>query len=429
MNDVKWNHQGLIGLKFENARYNDPKGNRLSLIVSKTSKIWRWQARVNGVPRTLTLGKFPATGLAEARAKAGEIQANHDSGIDVYVKYGAGVAPDVAPVVHDQQRAGMTCQEAWNRYIGGLKAGTNVHGKAANKPRTIIEKEGMWARLWSTEIGSLTIGEVTEENLYDVIQRLRDKSQMGAANSTTRYIKAFFRWAKLEKRVTGLKSNPAEDLPVSQLQARDRYLTENEIRYLWTALAGKDQIWMDAYRLALLTGQRKNEIFGALRSEVDVSARHITISADRMKHNRAHVVPLSQQAWEIVERRLKATTSNYLFAAADGENHLTGFSKRQATIKAAVAKLGAADGIEVPHWSFHDLRRTASTMMNGLRDESGNRLIAKDHIERVLSHIIRGVEGTYDRNDYYAEKRRALTLWADQLDKIVKVVDRNKSSY
>ena len=59
-------------------------------------------------------------------------------------------------------------------------------------------------------------------------------------------------------------------------------------------------------------------------------------------------------------------------------------------------------------------------MMNGLSDEGGNRLIAKDHIERVLSHIIRGVEGTYDRNDYYAEKRRALMLWADHLDEIAK---------
>jgi integrase len=153
---------------------------------------------------------------------------------------------------------------------------------------------------------------------------------------------------------------------------------------------------------------------------VDIGARHITISADRMKHNRAHVVPLTQQAWEIVERRLKATTSRYLFAAGDGDNHLTGFSKRQAAIKAAVVKLAAADGIEVAHWSFHDLRRSVSTHMNGLRDEGGNRLIAKDHIERVLSHIIRGVEGTYDRNDYYAEKRRALMLWANRLDTIAK---------
>ncbi|MBR2269173.1 integrase family protein [Sphingobium sp.] len=284
--ELKWNHQALVALKFESARYIDPKGNRLSLVVSKSSKIWRWQARVNGVPRTLTLGKFPAVGLADARAKAGAIQADHDAGIDVHVKYGAGVAaPDASPEV-EMKRAGMTCQEAWDRYISGLKSGTNVHGKARNKPRTIIEKEGMWKRLWADEIGGTLMNEVTEEALYDVIQGLRDDGYMGAANSTTRYIKAFFRWGKLEKRATGLRANPAEDLPVSQLRTRDRYLTENEIRYLLTALEAEDQIWTDAYRLALLTGQRKNEIFGALRSEVEVDARHITISADRMKHNR-----------------------------------------------------------------------------------------------------------------------------------------------
>ncbi|KAK0366153.1 hypothetical protein LTR94_003775 [Friedmanniomyces endolithicus] len=422
--ELKWNHQALIALKFESARYIDPKGNRLSLVVSKSSKIWRWQARVNGVPRTLTLGKFPAVGLADARAKAGVIQADHDAGIDVHVKYGGGLAAtDAAPAV-EAKRAGMTCQQAWDRYIGGLKEGTNVHGKARNKPRTIVEKEGMWKRLWADEIGDTMMNEVTEEVLYDVIQGLRDARHMGAANSTTRYIKAFFKWAKLEKRATGLMINVAEDLPVSKLEARDRYLSVTEIRYLWCALEREEEIWADGYRLALLTGQRKLEIIGALRSEVDVAARHITISADRMKQNRAHVVPLSDQAWEIVDRRLKATTSKYLFPVDHGKTHLTCFSKRQAAIKAAVAKLAAADGVEVAHWSFHDLRRTASTMMNGLRDKRGNRLVAKDHIERVLSHVLGGVEGTYDRNDYYAEKRRALILWADHLDTVINQSER-----
>ena len=177
--ELKWNHQALVALKFESARYIDPKGNRLSLVVSKSSKIWRWQARVNGVPRTLTLGKFPAVGLADARAKAGAIQADHDAGVDVHVKYGAGVAaPDASPEV-EMKRAGMTCQQAWDRYIGGLKAGTNVHGKARNKPRTIIEKEGMWKRQWADEIGDTMMNEVTEEVLYDVIQGLRDDGHMG----------------------------------------------------------------------------------------------------------------------------------------------------------------------------------------------------------------------------------------------------------
>jgi hypothetical protein len=38
----------------------------------------------------------------------------------------------------------------------------------------------------------------------------------------------------------------------------------------------------------------------------------------------------------------------------------------------------------------------------------------------VLNHKQQGVAGTYDRYDYFDEKKEALQLWADRLKEIIK---------
>ena len=64
----------------------------------------------------------------------------------------------------------------------------------------------------------------------------------------------------------------------------------------------------------------------------------------------------------------------------------------------------------LPNWTLHDLRRTAKTLMvrAGVRP---------DISERVLGHVIAGVEGTYDRHSYAEEKR-------DALEKLAAIVNR-----
>jgi len=75
----------------------------------------------------------------------------------------------------------------------------------------------------------------------------------------------------------------------------------------------------------------------------------------------------------------------------------------------------AKKGTEIaplPNWTLHDLRRTAKTLMvrAGVRP---------DISERVLGHVIAGVEGTYDRHSYADEKRDALEKLAAMIDRIL----------
>lgn len=412
---IVWNHQSLLNSPA--GRHQDPKGNRLILRVSAVkNRVWVWQARVGGVPRQITIGDFPAIGLADARKKAGEISADHALGVDVYVKHGAGAK--TAPVVKSSV---MTCQEAWDVWIAVLIGGTKAHGSKKNKDSTIYEKQRVWKNTFCEHIGDWPITQVTEEDLLDRIEPFRDDGKFGAANTATRFIKAFFKWAKTNKRATGLKINPAEDFVAAQSGKRTRYLDKDEIRLLWIALEKEGPIWRDGYRLALLSGQRRDEIFEAERSEVNEGDRCLDIRAERMKNNREHRVPLGDMGWAIIQERIKASNSVYLFPSfrdGDIERPVSGFSKAQKRIRDAVAELGKGEGRTVPHWTLHDLRRTFSSHVNGIKDAGENRLVAKDHIERAMSHLIGGVEGTYDRNDYFAEKRRVYRVWEEEVTRI-----------
>ena len=78
-------------------------------------------------------------------------------------------------------------------------------------------------------------------------------------------------------------------------------------------------------------------------------------------------------------------------------------------------KAQAKEGAKVepkPNWALHDLRRTAKTLMvrAGVRP---------DISERVLGHVIAGVEGTYDRHSYAEEKRDALEKLAAMIERIL----------
>ena len=72
----------------------------------------------------------------------------------------------------------------------------------------------------------------------------------------------------------------------------------------------------------------------------------------------------------------------------------------------------------IPNWALHDLRRTAKTLMvrAGVRP---------DISERVLGHVITGVEGTYDRHSYADEKRDALEKLAEMIDRILNPIPSN----
>jgi integrase len=220
------------------------------------------------------------------------------------------------------------------------------------------------------------------------------------ANRTRASLSRFFNWVMGQ----GLAdSNPALlTNKVDEGGARDRVLSEKEIKALWIALPEGD--FGDILRLLLLTGSREAEIAELQWDEIDFERGVIELPPERTKNHRRHLFPMSDMVRDILQARPQQKDRTLVFG--NGEGGFSGWSK---------AKNRLDDAIKIPPWRIHDLRRTAATHMAELG-------VQPHIIEACLNHVSghrAGVAGIYNRADYKAEKAMALTMWADYVAAII----------
>lgn len=200
-----------------------------------------------------------------------------------------------------------------------------------------------------------------------------------------------------------IEHNPIANLkspPVSR--ARDRVLTDNELIRTWEAA---DLSWFPfgpITRLLILTGQRRNEVAGMALDEIDGDVW--TIPGNRTKNGKEHQVDLHPLVIEILDDLL---LMNDLLFTTTGQTPPSGFSKAKARLDGALPDL--------PHWRFHDLRRTCASGMARLG-------ILPNVIERVLNHQSgsnAGLVSVYQRHQYRDERREAIMKWGDHVSKLI----------
>ncbi|MGK2911268.1 MAG: tyrosine-type recombinase/integrase [Sphingobium sp.] len=429
MQSFVWNHKSIGAIKApaKDERHKVPGAPNLVLKIARSGvKSWVWQGRVKGEPHTQTIGTFSDMGLADARERALEIRGMVDAGATRADLTGKTAAEEPSPEV--AAPVGVTCQQAWDLYLAYLAKEKKPDGSPKNKAKTIYEKGNFWRLYLQTEIGEQALSSVTHDQLDDIVETIRETGKNATADTLIAYLSAFFRWCTRgsARRKTKLEVSPAASLVKSGGVSRTRYLSDDEIRLLWKALDQEDDVWADGYRLALLTGQRKMEIFGLMLHEIVPEKKLIDLPGERTKNGLPHIVPLGDMAWSIIERRMKKT-NRLMFASLDAESEgsVSGFSRVQQRIRKSVEKLAqeAQPGATVAEWRLHDLRRTFSSLVNGILGDDEQPLVAAGHVEAVLNHISggdrSGVAGTYNRHQYLAEKRRALRVWEDRLKVIL----------
>lgn len=181
--------------------------------------------------------------------------------------------------------------------------------------------------------------------------------------------------------------------------ARTRILADDEICAIWTAYE-QGHTYGDLLKLALLTGQRQDKVASMRWDDISIDGAWHVPNGGREK-GAGGVLVLPAVALDIIQARPRFASSSYVFAGHD--LYIKGFAKLKRALDAKVP---------IPHWQFHDLRRTARSLMScaGVRP---------DVAERVLGHAIRGVEGTYDRHSYREEKAHALNALAGLIETIL----------
>ena len=176
----------------------------------------------------------------------------------------------------------------------------------------------------------------------------------------------------------------------SRENARDRILSDDELRSLWD----EQGAYADILRLAVLTGQRREKVASIKWEDIDGSTW--TIPTESREKGNAGELILPPMALEIINRQPRL--NGFVFAGRDG-GHFKAWKQR--------------DRIERNGWTVHDLRRSARSLMS----RAG---VRPDIAERVLGHAIKGVEGVYDRHSYVTEKADALRKLAGLLETILR---------
>jgi len=129
--------------------------------------------------------------------------------------------------------------------------------------------------------------------------------------------------------------------------------------------------------------------------EIDLERRLWSLPSQRTKASRAHEIPLSELAVEVITSQPRR-----------GPNVFTINGIRPMTVHQIKARLDRETGIK--DWRLHDLRRT---MRSGLAELGVSYEIA----ERVIGHAMPQLERTYNVFAYREEKRAALERWAHHL--------------
>ena len=142
------------------------------------------------------------------------------------------------------------------------------------------------------------------------------------------------------------------------------------------------------------------------------------LPADRTKNKRPHMVPISGAVRDALDAIERIDGPAGLYHTTNGRTPLSGFNKGRAYLADRMVEIASDEAempVEIPHWTFHDLRRTAATTMARLG-------IPVRVTEAVLNHVSGtggGIVGVYQRHDYADEKRRALESWAQFLSNAI----------
>ena len=347
-----------------------------------------------GRERRMTLGDFPTLTLTAARDIARGRKGDVIKGADPLAAKAA-------------ERTAVTLKQAVSRYVEERVP----EQKARTQAETRRALETHWATLHPLPLATITRGQVATG-----LSELTKASGPVAANRARAQLSALYRWAIAEGLV---EVNPVVGTNKREEKARERVLTADELRSIWSACAFDDHGRI--VRLLMLTGQRREEVAAMAWSELSLDRAVWSLPAARTKNGRPHDVPLSDPAVAILEGIDREPGRDLLFGEGDGP--FSGWSRCKARLDGRITLANAkAAGRKAPTdqdrpapWVLHDLRRSVVTGMAELG-------VQPHVIEAVVNHVSghkAGVAGVYNRATYAAEKRQALTRWAEHIMALV----------
>lgn len=367
--------------------YKIAAGNGLYLeVMPGGSKLWRLKYRIGGKENRLALGAYPDLLLTAARKKA---EAARE-----LVK--AGVHPAHQKQL-DRIKAGHEHANTFEAVAKEWLALKDWEQATKDKRLQMLE------RVVFPSIGMLPVRQIVPAHILDILKKTAKNAPTVAAEAQ-RTMSGVFELAISTLRADTDPVYPVRKaLPANKTQHK-RPLSSEEIGELLRDLDTQGGNYQTgcAFQLMWLTLARPGEVIEAQWSEFDLDAAIWRIPAERMKKRKEHVIPLPDQAVELL-RGMHTITGHktHVFPHRDDRKKpmVTGSFRQMLKV------LGWAG-----RYSPHATRTTGSTRLNELG-------YSADWIERQLAHEEpNAVRRTYNHARHVADRAKMMQQWADLLD-------------
>ncbi len=378
----------------------DGGGLYLRFRPADRSPSWRFRYKLAGKSRAMLIGSYAELSLSKARETAKELSARVSLGYDVAGEKQERKTEALAKMEAEKNamRVSELAAEYFERQI-------LPRWKHPDILRRRIDKD------INPHIGNMSVEDVKPRHIDDMLKAIVDRGAPTIATDVLRWTRRIFDYG-IKRHA--LEINPCSAFEVSDAGgkevARDRWLTRDELIGLFQAMRrakGFSRQNELTFKLLLALCVRKMELCAARWEEFNLDKAIWHLPEERSKNGDSIDIPLPAVAVDWLRELHTFSCNSVWVLPARKMQHRMIPHIQESTLPVALAKVRSAMS-DVPNFTIHDFRRTARTHLAALGVDP---VVA----ERCLNHKIKGVEGIYNRHQYFDERKAALAQWADLL--------------
>jgi len=375
-------------------------GNLYLRITESLTKGWVFIYVRNGKRTEMGLGSVANMTLSEAREKAAELRKQLSNGIEPLTE-----KKQLENERRLQIAKAMTFRQCADAYI-------NAHKSGWKNPKHIQQWQNTLAQYAFPVFGDFDVKTIDTALIIKCLEPIWETKNETAGRVRGR-IESVLDWATVSKLRAG--DNPAKwrgnlDKLLAkpsniQKTAHHSALPFIEINSFIEQLRTQDGIAAKCLEFTILTAARTGESIGATWAEIDLNAKTWTIPADRMKADKEHKVPLTNQALKVLNEMAAIRFNDYVFPS----------TKKGLSNMAMLTLLKRMERTDITVHGFRSTFRDWAAETTAYPSEV---------VEMALAHTIKNqTEAAYRRGDLFEKRSRLMEAWARHCDTAVSTMD------